>query len=218
MQWKNTPESFGALAKLFHWTTAAAFIGAYAAVYYYLWFLDVELPESWLVLNVHWALGILAGALVLPRLLWRLVNVQPEDPPGSLLEHRLAHAAHWALYGLMLLMPLTGYLGTGGPTDLGLFSAPSFKDTAVFGWLSATFSLSWEAFESPFDAVHHFTGKWIAWVVVGLHVAAAMFHHLVRGDEVLVRMLPMIKLRMARQDGVSDGRPRGQIWQVWRRR
>nr|WP_283812591.1 cytochrome b/b6 domain-containing protein [Bradyrhizobium aeschynomenes] len=50
--------------------------------------------------------------------------------------------------------------------------------------------VSWEAFEPPVDAIHHFVGKWIAWVVVGLHIAAALFHHLVRRDGVLTRMLP----------------------------
>jgi cytochrome b561 len=48
----------------------------------------------------------------------------------------------------------------------------------------------WERFEPPVDAVHHFVGEWIAWVVVGLHIAAAMFHHFIRRDSVLRRMLP----------------------------
>lgn len=155
--------------------------------------MDDTSPESWPVLNVHWILGLLVGFLVLPRLLWRLLNVQPEDPPGSPIEHWLAHIAHWGLYGLMIVMPLTGYLGTGAPTDFGLFSVTGFNETPLFAWISRSFDLSWEAFEEPIDVVHHFVGKWIAWVVVGLHIAAALFHHLVRRDKVLVRMLPWSK-------------------------
>ena len=190
MQWRNTRTRFGVLAKFFHWTSAAAFIAAYIVVYYVIWFMDDTSPESWPVLNIHWALGMLVGFLVLPRLLWRLLDVQPEDPPGSKLEHRLAHMAHWGLYGLLIAMPLTGYLGTGAPTNFGLFSVTGFNERALFSWISNTYDVSYEAFEAPIDDVHHFLGKWIAWVVVGLHIAAALVHHWIRRDNVLVRMLP----------------------------
>lgn len=189
-QWRNSAAQFGVLAKLLHWTSAAAFIAAYIIVYYILWFMDEESPDVLPVLNVHWALGLLVGTLVLPRLLWRLFDVQPDPPAGSKLEHALARVAHWALYGLLIILPLTGYLGTGADTDFGLFSVTGFNETAVFGWISASTGWSFETFEGPIDVVHHFVGKWIAWVVVGLHVLAALFHHWVRRDATLVRMLP----------------------------
>jgi len=190
MHWRNTKTRFGALAKFFHWTSAAAFIGAYVVVYYVIWFMDDTAPESWPVLNIHWVLGLLVGFLVLPRLLWRLLDIQPEDPPGSRLEHRLAHAVHVGLYGLLIGMPITGYLGTGAPTDFGLFTVTGFNETSLFAWIRQTFDVTWEAFEAPIDVVHHFLGKWVAWGIVVLHVAAALFHHWVRRDEVLTRMLP----------------------------
>lgn len=190
MQWRNTPARFGALSKLFHWTSAVAFIGAYGVVYYVIWFLDDMSDESLPVLNIHWVLGLLVGFLVLPRLAWRLLDRQPEEPPGSALEHQMAQAAHWALYALLILMPLTGYLGTGAPTDFGVFQVTGFNETAVFAWIGQTYDLSFETFEAPIDGIHHFLGKWVAWVVVGLHVVAALFHHMVRRDAVLIRMLP----------------------------
>ncbi|NPU14831.1 cytochrome b [Bradyrhizobium sp. 83002] len=190
MPWKNTRMEFGAIAKFFHWTSAAAFIAAYAVVYYVIWFMDDTAPEVLPVLNVHWVLGIFVGVSVVPRLLWRLVNVQPDQPHASHAEAWLAHAAHLGLYALLILMPLTGYIGTDAATDFGAFAVPSFRETALFGWMESRWALSWEAFEPPVDAVHHFVGKWIAWVVVGLHVAAALFHHAVRRDGVLTRMLP----------------------------
>lgn len=190
MRWTNTATRYGALAQFFHWTSAAAFIGAYAVVYYVIWFMDDMSDEALPVLNIHWALGLLVGALVLPRLWCRWLDVPPQDPPGSALEHALAHTAHWALYGLLVVMPLTGYLGTGAPTDFGLFTVTGFNETALFGWMGRTWSVGWEAFEAPIDAVHHFLGKYVAWVVVALHVAAALTHHWVRRDDVLLRMLP----------------------------
>lgn len=190
MPLRNTATRFGTLAKFFHWTSAAAFIGAYAVVYYVIWFMDDTSDASLPVLNIHWVLGLLVGFLVLPRLFWRLWDTQPQDPPGPPLEHALAHAAHLGLYGLLIVMPLTGYIGTGAPTDFGLFTMTGFNDTALFGWISRTWGMDWETFEAPVDAVHHFIGQYVAWAVVLLHVAAALYHHRVRRDDVLVRMLP----------------------------
>ncbi|WP_316232127.1 cytochrome b [Bradyrhizobium sp. SZCCHNR1051] len=190
MPWKNTTMEFGAIAKLFHWTGAAAFIAAYAVVYYVIWFMDDTSPDALPVLNVHWVLGMIVGLSVLPRLLWRLVNVQPDQPHASHAEAWLAHAAHWGLYVLLILMPLTGYIGTDAATDFGAFALPNFRETALFGWIETRWGISWEAFEPPVDAIHHVVGKGIAWIVVALHVAAALFHHVVRRDGVLTRMLP----------------------------
>ena len=190
MQWKNTSSRFGAIAKFFHWTSAAAFIAAYIVVYYLIWFVDEDSTQFLPILNIHWVLGVLVGVIVLPRLLWRLLNIQPDDVPGSKAEHLLAHIAHWGLYALLIILPLTGYLGTSLGTDFGIFTIPTFKDTALFAWMMDTYGITWEEFESPMDVVHHFLGKWVAWGVVLLHVVAAFYHHWVRRDEVLTRMLP----------------------------
>jgi cytochrome b561 len=118
-----------------------------------------------------------------------LLNVQPEEVPGSSLEHTLASVAHWGLYGLLVMMPLTDTRHRG-PHEFRAIQRNRLQRNPVFGWISSTWGLSFEAFEVPIDAVHHFLGKWVAWVVVGLHIAAALFHHWVRRDDVLTRMLP----------------------------
>ncbi|CAB3665393.1 cytochrome b [Achromobacter kerstersii] len=190
MRLTNTPNAYGAVSKLMHWTTAAAFIGAYVLVYYVIWFMDDSKPESLPFLNAHWALGIIVGALVMPRLLWRCFNVTPVDPPGAIWEHRLAQVAHILLYGLLIAMPLTGYLGTGADTDFGLFSIPGFNSSSGFEFISRTWGVDWKEFEAPLDLVHHFLGKWVGWSVVALHIFAAIYHHAIRRDGILLRMLP----------------------------
>jgi len=200
---KNTAERFGAVAKCFHWTMAAAFILAYIVVYYVIWFIDPETsikpalfgiePNGELVipiLNIHWVLGVSIEVLVIPRLIWRWINVEPSPVPGSALEHLLAKLAHWALYLFMILMPLTGYLNTYDPTNFGLFIIPAFRETALFHWIATTWQLTAEQVETPIFAIHKFLGDWVVWVVVLLHIAAALFHHRVRKDATLVRMLP----------------------------
>lgn len=199
----NTRARFGAIAKMFHWTMAIAFVAAYPIVYYVIWFIDPETsvkpalfgikPDGGLVvplLNIHWILGVLVGVLVVPRWLWRVWNPEPDPVPGLQIEHLMARFAHWCLYLLMVVMPLTGYLNTYDPTNFGIFVIPAFRDTSLFHWVSGEFGLSWKEVETPMYAIHRFVGHWIAWLVVVLHVAAALFHHMVRRDDTLIRMLP----------------------------
>ncbi|MCC9625680.1 cytochrome b [Thalassospira sp. MA62] len=189
MQLANTQKRFGAVAGAFHWTIATAFILCYPVVYYIVWVLhsDRTAPLFRPLVNIHFVLGMVVAFLVIPRLLWRIFNVEPEEAPGTQAEHILSKLAHWGLYALMILMPVTGYLGTGGPPiNFFAFEITKFPNTELFQMLN----INWETFEPIVDAIHHFTGKWIAWAVVILHIAAALYHHFVRHDTVLIRMLP----------------------------
>jgi len=204
MRWKNTIDAYGNVSMLFHWLTAAAFIAAYVIAYYVIWIVDpdtsVKPPLFGLapdgdrvvpILNIHWVLGMSIGFLVLPRLLWRLFGTSPRPPGESRAEALAADAAHWALYALLVVMPLSGYLNTYDPTDFGFFVIPAFKDTRLFSWMSSAFGLaSWHDVEKPMEAIHRFTGKWVGWPLVLIHVGAALYHHFVRKDDVLGRMLP----------------------------
>lgn len=210
MKWRNTLEAYGRVSMLFHWLIAAAFITAYVVVYYVIWFVDPEtsikpalfgtVPDASRVvpiLNIHWILGITIGVLALPRLLWRLSGPVPSRVPGSRLEHLAADAAHWALYGLLIVMPASGYMTTYDPTHFGAFVIPACRDTAFAEWIRATFTLSTKELEDLAWAVHSFLGKWVAWPLVFLHVIAALVHHFVRKDAVLRRMLPWAAGRSA---------------------
>ena len=66
---------------------------------------------------MHLSFGISIAVVVLLRIVWRCLNRPPPLEPGTRLEHLAAHAAHFALYAIMIIMPLTGYLGTGVGTD-----------------------------------------------------------------------------------------------------
>lgn len=203
MAWRNTIDAWGRASMLFHWATAAAFITAYVVVYYVIWFVDPQtsikpalfgtVPDADRIvplLNIHWVLGLGIGFLTLPRLAWRLAFGAPRHVPGSRLEHRSADVAHWALYAILLLMPLSGYMTTYDPTDFGLFVVPACRDTAFAGWIRGVFGLSVTGLEDVAWAVHSFIGAWLAWPLVLVHVGAALVHHFVRKDAVLRRMLP----------------------------
>jgi cytochrome b561 len=175
---KSLSAKYGPAAMTLHWVVA--FLLAAALVL--AWVLPRKSTPGYdAILELHKSLGILVLVLVVPRLLWRLGN--PVAPAASLtpLETRLSELTHWALYAIMLLIPLTGYLFSSalgqGLDFFDLFKAgsPLPTDPSVSG---------------PMEFLHK-TGQYAIYGFVGLHVLAALYHHFVKRDGVLQRMLPL---------------------------
>ena len=191
MKFKNTEYSFGLIAILLHWIVAAAFIANYLVIYYSHWFVTPKTDLARSLFSYHTAIGVSVVVFVVLRIVWRLMNPQPKAVPGTKFEHFAAHSAHVLLYFVMIVVPLSGYFGTGGPSQLFFFiEIPRFADTAIFstlveGWMG----LSWEQFEAPMDFIHKQGGAYVVWVLVLAHVGAALYHHFIRKDVVLKRML-----------------------------
>ena len=94
-------------------------------------------------------------------------------------EQRLAKLAHLALYGLMIGLPLLGWLtlsAAGKPIPFFGLELPAL--------LSPDKNLAGDIKE-----IHETVAELGYWLI-GLHAAAALFHHYVRRDDVLRRMLP----------------------------
>jgi len=133
------------------------------------------------LLDLHKSVGVTVLALVVLRLLWRLGN--PVAPATGLtaLEKRLSAITHWALYTIMLLIPLTGYL----------FASAEGQHLDFFGLFTAASPLVTDrALSKPMEFLHK-TGQYAIYGFVGLHVLAALYHHFVKRDGVLQRMLPL---------------------------
>ena len=191
-QLRNTVHRYGAVAKTLHWTIALLFLGSYSSVYFRHWFTEPKTELNLAALQLHLAFGVTIGSLVVLRVLYWLWEVQPQKlpaPPWQQMAARLVHALLWAA---MIVMPITGYLGTGLDSKLfGLFVIPKFQDTWLFatvvqGWLGLTF----QEFEKPIDVVHKTGGAWVVWVLIAVHVMGALQHHIIRKDDTLRRMLP----------------------------
>lgn len=189
---KNSPTHYGKVARALHWLTALLFLLAYIAVYYRQWFTEARTPENWTALQLHLSFGMTIAVLVVLRLYWRLTNVQPAAEPGSALMHKAAHLEHLVLYGVLIVMPLTGYLGTGVATEFfSLFEIPKFADTWLFQVLIAEgLRLSFEQFEAPMDFIHKQGGAYLVWLLILGHAAAALYHHYHLKDRTLLKMLP----------------------------
>ena len=189
MSLRNTADSYGSIAKWLHWGTAILFLGSYVTVYYRQWFTEAKTPENWTALQLHLSIGVTIAVIVLLRILWRISNRAPDPEPGTKLEHRAAKLGHLALYAVMIIMPVTGYLGTGANTEyFFMFDIPSFKSTELFA-NNFGMEMTFEEFEKPIDFIHKkIMGEWLVWLLILGHVLAAVYHHFGKGDRTLRRM------------------------------
>ncbi|MBB1442377.1 cytochrome b [Pseudoalteromonas sp. SG43-3] len=192
MNLKNSNDNYDLITKTLHWLTAFLFLGAYISVYYRHWFTNVKTPENWSALQLHLSFGISIGVFVLLRIIWRLLNTQPSEEPGTPLEHKLAKIGHYVLYAIMIVTPITGYLGTGVATEFFfLFDITQFPDTWVFThFIAQGMEVNFIDFEKPIDFIHKdVLGHWLVWLLILGHVLAALYHHLVKKDRTLKKML-----------------------------
>ncbi len=191
MRIKNTDDDYGSVAKCLHWLTAALLLGSYASVYYRQWFTEEKTPENWTALQLHLSIGVTIAVVVALRIIWRIVNRSPDLEPGTRLEHLAARAGHYVLYAIMIIMPITGYVGTGVNTEyFFMFDIPKFEDTQLFTSLvDHGLGITFKEFEKPIDFVHkNILGAWLVWLLILGHISAALFHHFVRRDRTLQKM------------------------------
>jgi cytochrome b561 len=187
--YRNSADTFGSVTKALHWAIAAFFLLSYCSAYYSVWFTVDGTTANDVAVQIHLTSGILVAALILVRIYWRLTSTLPTPPAGEWYEHLAARVVHGSLYAFMIIMPVTGYFGTHRNAEyLGI---TKFGDTSLFAWIAATFDTTWEEFEAPLDFVHRDVGgSKVVWMLIVVHVGAALYHHFYRRDGALVRMLP----------------------------
>ena len=170
---------YGAVAQLFHWATAilvlCAFIygpgGSEEHVYS---------PAQDLDRQIHETLGLCVLTLVLMRVLWRFVDGRPDPAQVPRWMGIAARVMQWALYVLLLALPLTAISGAwleGHPLTL-LTGVEVAAPVAISRGAGATIA-----------TIHTWLGDAILWLA-GLHAVAGLYHHFVLKDGVLASMLP----------------------------
>lgn len=198
MQYKNSEDRYGLIAILFHWVVAFGFLASYCSVYYRHWFTEYKTPANWTALQLHLSFGITIGVFVFLRIIWKSLNIKPKEISNSKNQILAAKIAHFMLYVIMIIMPITGYFGTGVHTEFfNLFNIPKFSDTWLYQALIVDlFGLNWQSFEPPMDFIHKKGGKYFVWVLIIIHISAALYHHYFLKDNVLKRMIGLKKLNL----------------------
>ena len=171
--------SYTKTAKALHWLMAALLFGLLALGFYMH---DLPLsPDKLKLYSWHKWAGVTAFLLVAFRLLWRFTH-RPPALPDSMpkIMQFAAHAGHLMLYGLMIAIPLTGWL---------MSSAKGFQ-TVWFGVLPLPDLPGRDkALGELLQTVHLSLNLMLIAVLLG-HVGAALKHHFIHRDDVLTRMLP----------------------------
>ena len=187
---------YGTVAMTFHWIIAALIV-ANLALGLYMADLPRGDPSKFMIVQTHKSIGLTVLVLSLARLGWRLVNPAPRLPAGMHpLVAAFAHATHYLFYFLIIVIPLSGWLMVSasplgnGTSYFGLFTWPNL----------ALFAGQTREQLRPVHGLFVTTHVWLAWsaiVLLPIHVAAALYHHFLRGDDVLRRMVPGAKVRDA---------------------
>jgi cytochrome b561 len=172
-------DHYPATSKLLHWSVAVCVIVT-APVAIAMTRIEAG-PTQDALYNFHKSLGVLILVLMVLRLVNRLaVGALAAEADIEPWQKVVSSIVHGALYVLLLAMPVVGYVANsafGATTPVfGLFELPAVVDKN-------------EELAEKLFALH----RWVGWLVVVLaltHVGAALYHHFIRRDAVLKRMLP----------------------------
>ena len=173
----ETPAAWHPVARGLHWLMAALILvqGVVGWVGHEM----SRSPAKVDVMTAHNSLGITLLLLVSLRLLWRLAHPAPALPAQSKSwETMAAWLSHATLYLLMFALPLSGWLAAS---------------TSIVPW-KLWWVMPWPAIAAPDPELHEFAGEVHEALVILLiavlivHVAAALRHHFLKRDDVLLRM------------------------------
>lgn len=181
MRLANSPQHYGAVAIALHWGLAVLL----CALLGLGWFM-VALPDAGfdtrkvMLILYHKQIGLAAFVGGLVRLGWRLANPLPALAAGTgYWQAVAARFVHLAFYGLMLAMPVSGWL----------MSSAAAIPVSWFGWFDLPDAVAPnEALFRRLLEVH----RWLGWALAALlavHAGAALAHHFLRRDDTLRRMV-----------------------------
>ena len=161
----------------FHWLTA----GLVAVIWALAQIIDLWPRGSGgqvAMRSLHVTLGSVLVVVLLARLVWRHTGGRTLPPAETGWLGLAARVTHWLLYGLLAMALIAGIANTWvrGDSFFGLFKLVSFAPGN-------------KAMRSLIGELHEVLTNLIL-IVAGAHAAAALFHHFVKRDGVLRRMLP----------------------------
>lgn len=162
-----------------HWLMLLIIVGAFATIEVREFYPKGSEPREALK-NWHFMLGLLVLAMVWFRITARLVWAAPQSRmEDAAWQRAIATAVHIALYLFMIGMPIAGWMILSAQGDAIPF----------FGHELPAITSRNEALAEQIEELHEMGGT-IGYWLIGGHAAAALFHHYIRRDNTIGRMLP----------------------------
>ncbi|MGH8122993.1 MAG: cytochrome b [Rudaea sp.] len=176
---KRTTDRYHALSISVHWLTLLLLIAVYALIelrgIYPKGTAAYDAMKTW-----HFMLGLTVLIVVAVRLVLRLMFREPPiTPPPPAWQMLLAKVMYLTLYLFLIVMPVLGWL---------TLSAQG-KVIPFFGLQLPALLGPDKALGHSLEDIHETIGT-IGYYLVGVHAAAALFHHYILRDNTLRRMLP----------------------------
>lgn len=176
------PDRYGGGVIALHWLVLVLIAGAYATIELRE-FYPRDSPERALLRLWHYGFGLAALAATLVRMLARASRRAPAIvPPPPVWQEELARFGHIVLYALMLGLPILGWLALGAEG----------RPVALAGVMLPMLTGPDQAWVKPLEKTHEIAGQ-AGYALIGLHAAAALWHHYVMRDNTLALMWPFAR-------------------------
>jgi cytochrome b561 len=176
------PDHYGRVAVILHWLTVVLVLGQLTLALIWDFF---PRPERHLFIATHMSLGMTLGAVVVFRLVWRLMPAHWIAPASHGLDELAARTVQFLLYALLVTQALLGFrLRWSGGEAMNFFGLQI--PSPMEAWSKAA--------NHDVGEIHEKVG-WAIVILAAGHAAAALYHHFVRKDQVLARMIPALRSR-----------------------
>jgi len=174
----NTRARYGLAAISLHWLMALIIIGMYPLGLYIdsLGYYDAAYKT---VPHWHKSIGVMLMMLLVVRVLWRMMTVQPKVLSHSVVQKRVVKIAHSSLYVLMAVALVSGYM----------ISTADGRAIAVFNWFEIPALPAVLNEQEDVAGLIHFWATTTLIILAGAHALAALKHHFINKDKTLSRML-----------------------------
>lgn len=187
-----TPQRYAAVAIGLHWLIALLVIGNIGLAWYFntLTGLARIAPTQ-----LHKSIGITVLLLTVLRVLWRLAVKPPPLPAATPAWERLAAGAvHALFYVIMLGLPLTGWFMVSASPLIHAFPIKLYGvvEWPAIGPLTTLPHDQMHQTHEAFETAHGLLAK-LTYVLIVLHVGAALMHQVVRRDVIVSRMIPLLR-------------------------
>lgn len=169
--------------KFIHWITAIVVIGLIISGFVMVRFLEHSFELQFQTYQLHKSFGFLIFLLTFLRLFWRTKFPKKQSNINLTgIEIAAAKIAHAFFYFSLITMPILGWLSVS--------TSPLQIPTQIFGLLDIPHIFGPDdQLQNVFRTLHQIFG-WLFAIAIVAHIGAALKHHYLDGNNILVEMLP----------------------------